>query len=78
MSAAGPWMTEVRELKEQLKECKMCCDHIGCENIVVKSQLERAYRLLELCGLGYYPTARDVERELIELKELGYGEQQSN
>jgi hypothetical protein len=48
MSAAGPWMTEVRELKAKLK---------------------KAYRLLELSGLGYYPSAEDVARELEEAEK---------
>lgn len=44
----------------------------------LKEKLAKAYRLLELCGLGYYPSEHDVERELKELEELGYDGQQSN
>jgi hypothetical protein len=36
-----------KHLREELEECKTCCDHIGCENIVIKEQDKRLRKLLK-------------------------------
>src|SRR5258708_4491580 len=38
---------ENQRLREELTECKTCCDHIGCENIVIKEKDKRLRDLLK-------------------------------